>query len=200
MPWRSSGRPWSARSSGRSSVLASPRRRSLAPTTPCGISHPTSSAPRPPTTAKEADRYNARPWLGDAYLQFADLAIAGSKPGDLRWKTIPILLLKAASGDRNPDAWTLHSERAKITRDLLKQVGQSLSPREIIPLAGQHRRGHAHGLAHLPDERQPARTPGRSERRGFHVQDAAAEAQEALRLDELNPHPDKKLAPAIASG
>ena len=44
--------------------------------------------------AKEADRYNARPWLGDAYLQLLIWESRGSKPEDLRWKKIPALLLR----------------------------------------------------------------------------------------------------------
>src|SRR5271166_819562 len=84
--------------------------------------------------AEEADRYSPRPWLGDAYLQLLIWESRGSKPEDLRWKKIPALLLKAASPPRNPIAWTLHSERALVTRDLLKKLGHTLSPREIIPL------------------------------------------------------------------
>ena len=114
--------------------------------------------------AKKADIYNARPWLGDAYLQLLIWQSRGSKPTDLRWKTIPALLLKAASPERNPNAWTLHSERAKVTRDLLNQVGGSLSPREIIPLQASHRRGDTNGLAALSDQCHAARAAGGSQR------------------------------------
>ncbi len=148
-------------------------------------------------TAKEADRYNARPWLGDAYLQLLIWKSHGSKPGDLRWKTIPVLLLKAASGDRNPDAWTLHSERAKITVELLKQVGQSLSPREIIPLqAGIVEATRTASRIYPTNASLHARLADASADVSMFA-DAAAEAEEALRLDDLNPHLDKKLAPAI---
>jgi hypothetical protein len=121
----------------------------------------------------------------------------GSKPGDLRWQKIPVLLLKAASGDRNPDAWTLHSERAKITRDLLKQVGQSLSPREIIPLqAGIVEATRTASRLYPTNASLHARLAEASAEVSMFA-DAAAEAQEALRLDDLNPHLNKKLAPAI---
>jgi hypothetical protein len=148
-------------------------------------------------TAKEADRYNARPWLGDAYLQLLIWQSHGSKPGDLRWKTIPVLLLKAASGDRNPDAWTLHSERAKITRDLLNKVGQSLSPREIIPLQGGIVEATRTASRIYPTNASLHARLAEASAEVSMFGDAVAEAQEALRLDDLNPHQNKKLAPAI---
>ena len=52
--------------------------------------------------AKEADRFSARPWLGDAYLQLLIWQSRGSRPEDLRWKKIPTLLLKAASTSTQP--------------------------------------------------------------------------------------------------
>ncbi len=55
--------------------------------------------------AKGADRYNPRPWLGDAYLQLLIWESQGSRPENQRWRMIPTLLLKAASPPRNPNAW-----------------------------------------------------------------------------------------------
>ena len=98
----------------------------------------------------------ARPGLP----RIRDLARArGAKPDDLRWKKIPVLLLKAVTPPRNPKSWTLHRDRALVTRDLLAQLGAKPDPRRAAPPPRQHRRGHADGLAALPDERR-ACTPG----------------------------------------
>lgn len=144
--------------------------------------------------AKEADRYSPRPWLGDAYLQLLVWESRGSKPEDLHWKKIPTLLLKAASPPRNPDAWTLHSERALVTRDLLKKLGHTLSPREIIPLQASIVEATRTASRLYPTNATlHARLAGASAEISM-FRDAVTEAQEALRLDAITPHPDKKLA------
>lgn len=144
--------------------------------------------------AKEADRYSPRPWLGDAYLQLLVWESRGSKPEDLRWKKIPTLLMKAASPPRNPDAWTLHSDRALVTRDLLKKLGHTLSPNEIIPLQASIVEATRTAARLYPTNATlHARLAGASAEISM-FRDAVTEAQEALRLDAITPHPDKKLA------
>ena len=147
--------------------------------------------------AKQADRYSARPWLGEAYLQYRVWLDRGAKPTDQRWKTIPTLLLKAASAPRNPDNWSLHSERAKITRDLLNKVGPSLSPREIIPIQASIVEATRTASRLYPTNAMlHARLADASaDVSMFH--DAATEAREALRLDGLTPHVNKKLPDAV---
>ncbi len=149
--------------------------------------------------AKDADRYAARPWLGDAYLQLLIWESRGSKADDLRWKKIPALLLKAASAPRNPDAWSLHSQRALVIRDLLAKVGPTLPPREIIALkASIVEATRTASRLHPTNPALHARLAEASaEISMFH--DAAAEAREALRLDEIlasHRHRDKQLSPA----
>jgi hypothetical protein len=144
-------------------------------------------------TAKAADRYSARPWLGDAYLQLLAWESHGSKPGDLRWKTIPVLLLKAASAPRNPDAWTLHSERAKITRDLLSKLGPSLSPRELLPLQASIVEASRTASRLYPTNATLRARLAEASAEMSMFEDAVTEAQEALRLDGITPHLDKKL-------
>ena len=146
--------------------------------------------------AEEADRYSPRPWLGDAYLQLLIWESRGSKPEDLRWKKIPALLLKAASPPRNPDAWTLHSERALVTRDLLKKLGHTLSPREIIPLQASIVEATRTASRLYPTNATLHARLAESSAEISMFRDAVTEAQEALRLDAITPHLDKKLANA----
>ncbi|MGA7496199.1 MAG: O-antigen ligase family protein [Isosphaeraceae bacterium] len=146
--------------------------------------------------AEEADRYSPRPWLGDAYLQLLIWESRGSKPEDLRWKKIPALLLKAASPPRNPDAWTLHSERALVTRDLLKKLGHTLSPREIIPLQASIVEATRTASRLYPTNATLHARLAEASAEISMFRDAVTEAQEALRLDAITPHLDKKLANA----
>jgi hypothetical protein len=147
--------------------------------------------------AKKADHYSARPWLGEAYLQYRLWQEHGSKPSDLRWRTIPTLLLKAASAPRNPDNWSLHSERAKISRDLLNKVGPSLSPREIIPIQASIVEATRTASRLYPNNAGLHARLAEASAAMSMFQDAVTEAHEALRLDDLMPHPDKKLPEAV---
>ncbi len=147
-------------------------------------------------TAEAADPYNARPWLGHAYLQSLVWEARGARPDDLRWKTIPVLLLKAVSPPRDPNVWSLHSQRAAAIGDLLKRVGNSLSPREVVSLrAGMVEATRTASRLYPTNAALRARLAEASAAISM-FGDAAAEAREALRLDALNPHADKKL-PAV---
>jgi hypothetical protein len=147
--------------------------------------------------AKRADAYNPRPWLGDAYLQLRVWESRGARPEDLRWKTIPVLLLKAASPPRNPSAWTLHSERAKITRDLLAKVGQKLDPRDIISMQASIVEATRTASRLYPTNATLHARLAEASADVSMFGDAVSEATEALRLDKLlAPHPDKRLSDA----
>jgi O-antigen ligase len=146
--------------------------------------------------AKSVDMYNPRPWLSDSYLQYLIWQSRGSKPGDLRWKKRPALLLLAASRPRNRNAWALHSERAKVTRELLNQVGPTLAPREIIPLQASVVEATRTASRLYPTNSMLHARLAEASAEISMFQDAVTEAQEALRLDGLKP-PDKKLPDAL---
>lgn len=147
--------------------------------------------------AKQADRYSARPWLGEAYLQFRVWQARGAKASDQRWKTIPTLMLKAASAPRNPDVWSLHSERANVTRELLNRVGPSLTPREIIPIQASIVEATRTASRLYPTNAMLHARLAEASATMSMFQDAATEAREALRLDGLTPHLNKKLPEAV---
>ncbi len=149
------------------------------------------------TLAERLDRYNVRPWLGHAYLQYLAWESRGAKPEDLRWKTIPTLLLKAASPPRSPDAWSLHAERAEVTRDLLRRVGPGLSPRDAVSLRGSIVEANRTASRLYPTNATLHARLAEASAELSLLPDAIQEAREALRLDALTPHPDKKLAPSV---
>ncbi len=105
-------------------------------------------------------------------------------------------MLKAASPPRNPDAWTLHSERALVTRDLLKKLGPTLSPREIIPLQASIVEATRTASRLYPTNATLHARLAEASAEISMFRDAVTEAQEALRLDAITPHQDKKLASA----
>jgi len=148
--------------------------------------------------AEQLDPYNARPWVRHAYLKFLAWQDRGEKPEDLRWRTIPALILKAAERPRSPDAWTLHGERANMIERILGRVGPTLSPKEIIPLkAGIVEATRTASRLYPTNAMLHARLAEASAEMSM-FQDAAKEAEEALRLDELlAAHPDKRLPPAL---
>jgi MFS family permease len=143
--------------------------------------------------AERLDRYNARPWLGDAYLQLLIWQSRGAKPDDLRWKKIPVLLLKAASPPRNPQAWVIHLERARTTRDLLRQLAPSLSPREILAMQASIVEATRTASRIYPTNALLHAQLADASAEISMFPDALAEAREALRLDGLTPHENKKL-------
>ena len=147
--------------------------------------------------AIRADDYSARPWLGLAYLEYEIWRERGARPEDLRWKKVPVLLLKAVSPPRNTNAWTLHRDRALITRDLLGQVGGSLSPSEALRLRANIVEATRTATRLYPTNASlHARLAEASAEIGM-IPDALREAKEALRLDGLTPHTDKKLPDAL---
>jgi O-antigen ligase len=149
--------------------------------------------------AIRADQYSTRPFLGLAYLEYEIWRDRGAKPDDLRWKKIPILLLKAASPPRDANAWTLHRDRAMISRDLLDQVSGNLTPSEVIGLRANIVEATRTASRLYPtNPTLHARLAEASAEIGM-MPDAVREAKEALRLDRLTPHVDRKLPGPLRS-
>jgi hypothetical protein len=140
-----------------------------------------------------ADGYSSRPWLKSAEVHWKVWQEHGAKVQDLHWKTVPILYQMAASFPRNRNSWALHSERARVIRELLNELGTRLEPVE--------------GLRYRAKIVEATRTASRLNPTNAELharladasaaidmyQDAVTEAEAALRLDQITPHPDKKL-------
>jgi hypothetical protein len=147
--------------------------------------------------AIRADRYSARPCLGLAYLAYEEWRARDARPTDLRWKRVPILLKEAASPPKNPDAWTLHRDRALISRRLLDELGEGLEPAQTLVLQANIVEGLRTATRLNPTAAiLHAQLAEASAQMGV-LADAAREAREALRLDRLTPHADRKLPAAL---
>ncbi len=149
--------------------------------------------------AIELDRYNSRPWLQLARYYGQVWNEGGSKFEDPDWRKIPILYQKAASAPRSPDSWSLHADRARVIRHLLSVVGPRLDPIETLQYRGKIVEAtRTAALLHPTSAELQARLADASAEISMYG-DAVTAATEALRLDRLTSHLDKKLTKADRS-
>lgn len=147
--------------------------------------------------AYQADKYSARPWLGLAYEKYLEWQSRGSKPEDKRWKTIPAILVESVMVPRNPNSWTLHYERAQITRQLLEKLGDSLTPGEITTYRANIVEATRSASRLYPSNATLHAELAIASAEIGKLDDAADEAELALHYDALTPHADKKLAAPV---
>jgi len=151
-------------------------------------------------SAIEADGYDARPWLKSAALSWLVWQERGFKVEDPEWRKIPILYQKAASAPRNPNSWALHADRAReILRVLSHLVGQRLEPLEVLKYRGKIVEATRTAARLNPTNAELHARLAEASAEISMYKDAVTEATEALRLDRITPHQDKKLPPAIRS-
>lgn len=147
--------------------------------------------------AYASDKYSARPWLGLAFEKYQEWESRGAKPEDMRWKTIPASMVEAVSPPRNPNSWTLHLERAKVTRQLLNQLGDKLKAGDLTTYRANIVEATRRASRLYPSNATLHAELALASAEIGMFGDAAKEAEEALRYDGLTPHADKKLAPAL---
>jgi len=148
-------------------------------------------------SAIEADRYNVRPWLKFASFCALVWREHGSKVEDPQWRKIPILYQMAASAPRNPGSWSLHADRARVIFQLLSMVGPRLDPVEALRYRGEIvEAARKATLLHPTNGELHARLAEASAEIAMY-KDAVTEATEALRLDQITPHLDRKLPKAV---
>src|SRR5262249_49300415 len=142
--------------------------------------------------AKNADPLSARPWLGMAALEYRIWMDRGAKADDLRWRKIPIEMYKAVSGKRPANNSARHRERARLTSLLMKQIGSKISPLELTQYRGDIvNASRTSALLYPTNASLRAWLAEASADIGM-IPDALTEGREALRLDEITPHGDKK--------
>jgi hypothetical protein len=151
--------------------------------------------------AIDSDKFYARPLRELAYLHLMVWQQGGAKieNDDSRWnwKTIPYLYELAAQPPHNPDAWAVHSERARVIHQMLGLIGSKLKPVEAIRLRAEMVKSTRTATRLNPTSTElHARLADASAEISMY-QDAVDEATEALRLDRLTPHRDKKLPAGI---
>jgi tetratricopeptide (TPR) repeat protein len=142
--------------------------------------------------AIEADAYSARPWLALADLEFRAWMARGTQVGDPVWLRIDHDLEQALKRPRNPYSLEVQRLRAFYAREILG-LNLALSPlaAELLRNQEMDALGKASWL-YPTNASLHAELAGALADRG-HVPLAVKEAEEALRLDRLTPHADKKL-------
>jgi hypothetical protein len=147
--------------------------------------------------AINADQYSARPWLALAALDFEVWRERGSRYDDKRWQKVAVELTKAVEPPRTPHSWARHRERARTIGLILKAAGSNMTPRELLIYRGRVVSASRTAARLYPTNAEMrARLAEASEQIGM-VPDALKEGREALRLDALTPHADKKLDPKV---
>ncbi|MBV8554118.1 MAG: O-antigen ligase family protein [Planctomycetaceae bacterium] len=145
--------------------------------------------------ACQSDRYSALPWLCAAQLHYLEWDARGARPDDRRWRMVLVDLGKATDPPRNPNGWALHRERARVTRELLKKL-PTLKPGELMAIRASVVEATRKATLLYPNNAAlHAELADASATIGV-FPDAAREAHEALRLDDLMPHRDRKLPTA----
>jgi len=143
--------------------------------------------------ASSADRYNSRAWIGEAYRYLEEWKSHGAKATDDRLKKVSFLLDMAVTPPRNPYAWAVHNERAVVLAQVLNAVGPQLSPIEAIRYQGKIVAATRRASRLNPTNAQLHARLAEASAAISMYRDAVTEAEEALRLDRITPHPDKKL-------
>ncbi len=106
---------------------------------------------------------------------------------------IPIAFDHASAPPRNPLASTLHTERANWIGYLLNEIGPRLSPVELMKYRAKIVEANRSATRINPTSALLHARLAESSADISMFKDAATEGEEALRLDRLNPHADKKL-------
>ena len=147
--------------------------------------------------AATLDKFSARPWLALASLHYQEWTARGAKADDLRWRKIPFDMYMAVIPPRAADSWSRHRERARMTTLLLRQLGDNIRPIEQTRYrANIVEACRKAALLYPTNATLRARLAEASAEVGY-IPDAIKEGREALRLDVLTPHIDKKLDPAV---
>jgi O-antigen ligase len=147
--------------------------------------------------AIQADKYSANPWIGLANAKYREWQSRGSKPDDLRWRAVPLALAEAVKPPRNPNSWALHRDRALATREILQALGDGIGVGPLLTYRANIVEATRRASRLYPTNATLHAQLAEASAEIGKIDDAAKEAREALRLDALTPHKDKKLNPAL---
>lgn len=146
--------------------------------------------------AISADKYSARPFLAEADVKFAQWVQKGRPKIREIWVELMVLYQKALEPPRDPSSIAILAQKAQTARNMVRAMGGSVGPKDMLEL-----RGHLVSAIRESTRISPTDATFRAELASASADigmfsDAVSEAKEALRLDEVNPHPDRKLPAA----
>jgi O-antigen ligase len=143
------------------------------------------------------DRFSARPLLALADLEYEDWLRQGGRPDSQLWRLIMPTLDSALKPPRNPASLLIQRRRAAFARELLARIGSQLSPADVIQLEAKIVQSTRLATQLYPSSAQLHAELAEASATLGDVPSAAEEAREALRLDQLTPHADKKLSEPV---
>jgi O-antigen ligase len=144
-------------------------------------------------TACGLDGFYSRPWLSYALLYENDWVAHGAKAKDDRLKKISFLLDMAVTPPRNSYAWSAHRQYAAVVARIVSRIGTELDPREAIRYRGKIVEECRKASRLNPTNADLHADLAEASAAISMFRDAVSEAEEALRLDRVTPHLDKKL-------
>ena len=147
--------------------------------------------------AIRADGYSSRPWLAMAAMEYQAWMSRGGKVEDKRWNKIPLDLAEAVTAPRPTNSWSKHRERAMMMKLILSRIGPNLPPMEITRFRANVIESSRKAVRLYPTNASLRAWLAEASAEISMNHDAAKEGREALRLDALTPHLDKKLDPKV---
>ncbi|MDR3633791.1 MAG: O-antigen ligase family protein [Isosphaeraceae bacterium] len=148
-------------------------------------------------TACEADEYSPRPYLQLAAMELDAWKARGGLPNDTMYLAVSIAMHKAVSPPRNPNSWSLQRDCAAADRELLALLKGALRPVQEIRIRGDAVQAARKATLLYPTNANLRALLAETSAEIGKLDDAVTEGEEALRLDRLTPHEDKKLPGAV---
>jgi hypothetical protein len=147
--------------------------------------------------AAAADRLSDAPWRGLADVEFRSWVAEGAKANRTVWIKIAAALEKAATPPRDPDSLAIQRLRMGYAGEVLRLQGASLTTGDLLTLHEQLANAAARAAVLYPTDATLNALLAEAVAALNRDEDAKRHAREALRLDDLTPHDDKKLAPDL---
>lgn len=147
--------------------------------------------------ACESDRYYSRPHLMLAAMELDAWKARGGLPNDKMYLAVSIAMRKAVTAPRNPNAWSLQRDCAVTDRELLTLLKGNLTPAQEIRLRGDAVLASRTATHLYPTNPNLHALLAECSADIGMLSDAVTSGEEALRLDRLTPHQDKKLPQTV---
>jgi O-antigen ligase len=147
--------------------------------------------------AARADAYSPLPWMALAEMEFQDWLGRGSPPSKTIWRRIDGDLKGAVSPPRNPRNLQVQRFRMNILRELLRRNATGGSTTGLALLRGEYINAAARAVDLYPTNASLRADLAQACSADDRFGEAARQAREALRLDALTPHLDKKLTKSV---
>jgi hypothetical protein len=143
--------------------------------------------------AASADRYASAPWTKLAEVEYRAWLAEGARPDADVGLKVTTALDRAVAPPRDPNALRVYRLRIGLLRDLIARQGASLAPQDAQALREDLANAAGRAVLLYPTNATLHAELADAAAAIGRTRDAARHAREALRLDSITPHEDKKL-------